>query len=107
VADEKRDQRRDGAPSSGVPGDVSGLPEIYRIQVEGCLDNLWAEWFGGWALTHDVNGVSTLEGPVADQAALFGLLDRVRDAGLTLVSVHQVKSLVGVFGRNTTAPLEL
>jgi len=66
-------------------------PARYQIRVEGQLDPHWSEWFGGFGLSHDRDGSTTLTGPVADGAALFGLLDRVRDIGLTLLSVNRIK----------------
>jgi hypothetical protein len=64
---------------------------VYAIKVEGHLDELWCEWFDGLRLMAEGDGTSTLVGPVADQAALHGLLERVRDLGLTLLSVHRVE----------------
>ena len=64
---------------------------VYEIKVEGHLDELWCEWFDGLRLTQEGDGTSTLVGPVADQAALHGLLERVRDLGLTLLSVNRIE----------------
>ena len=69
------------------PGDL----RVYQIRVGGQLGGDWAEWFGGLAVTLDENGDTLITGPVTDQAALYGLLKKVRDLGLTLVSVNQVK----------------
>jgi hypothetical protein len=60
----------------------------YEIRLGGRLDDRWAAWFDGLTLTHDIDGTTVLRGPVADQAALHGLLQRVRDMGLPLVSVR-------------------
>ena len=60
---------------------------VYEICVEGHLDDVWAEWFEGLVLARGREGISILTGPVADQAALHGLLTRVRDLGLVLLSV--------------------
>ena len=63
---------------------------IYQIKLKGHLDLEWADWFGVLTITLDDNGNTILTGPVADQAALYSLLKRVRDVGLPLVSVAQV-----------------
>ncbi len=62
-------------------------PVIYHIRVHGHLRPEWSEWFDGIAVTSEDNGDTTLSGPVADQPALHALLVRVRDLGLTLVSL--------------------
>ena len=62
-------------------------PLRYEVRVEGHLDEHWSIWFGGVDLTHEVDGTTTLCAVVQDQAALHGLLARVRDLGLALVSV--------------------
>ena len=59
----------------------------YRIRIQGHLDQRWTSWFDGLTLTHDKDGTTLLQGHVADQAALHGLLTKVRDMGLPLVSV--------------------
>jgi hypothetical protein len=64
---------------------------IYQIRIRGYLRPEWSEWFEGMTVTHEANGDTTLSGTVRDQAALHGLLTRVRDLGLVLVSVNQVK----------------
>jgi hypothetical protein len=61
---------------------------VYRIAVEGTLDEDWSDWLGGLTITLQPDGRTWLTGPVADQAALHGLMDRIRDAGLTLLSVE-------------------
>ena len=65
-------------------------PELYEIRIKGHLDNRWANWFEGLTITALDNGETLLTGPVVDQAALHGVLRRVRDLGLPLVSVIQV-----------------
>jgi hypothetical protein len=62
----------------------------YEIRIEGHLDTRWTAWFDGLALTHETDGTTVLHGPVVDQAALHGLLQKVRDLGLPLVSVIHV-----------------
>ena len=59
----------------------------YRIRVQGHLAQRWISWFDGLTLVRDADGTTLLQGPVADQAALHGLLNRVRDMGLPLISV--------------------
>lgn len=63
---------------------------IYQIRIEGRLDKQWTNWFGGLTITLEENGDTLLTGPVLDQAALFGLLRRVRDLGMQLISVNRV-----------------
>jgi len=65
-------------------------PTVYQIRVKGHLDSQWADWFGGLTVTPQDNGETLLTGPVVDQAALHGLLRRVRDLGMPLVSVVSV-----------------
>lgn len=62
-------------------------PAGYRIRVAGHLDQHWAAWFGGLELTRDRDGTTSLTGVVADQAELHGLLTKIRDLGVTLISV--------------------
>ena len=61
--------------------------QSYRIRVRGHLDPGWAVWFDGLTITHREDGDTLLEGPVADQSALHGLLARIRNLGLPLVSL--------------------
>ena len=62
-------------------------PMVYHIRIKGQLGPRWSEWFEGLEITPDDNGNTLLTGPVIDQAALHGLLRRVRDLGLPLLSV--------------------
>jgi len=62
-------------------------PPHYEIRLRGRLDQRWAAWFDGLALTAAEDGTTSLRGPVTDQAALHGLLQKVRDLGLPLLSV--------------------
>jgi len=63
---------------------------VYEIKLKGLLTGEWSDWFDGMALGQDVQGYTTLTGPVVDQAALYGLLDKVRDLGLSLLSVTKL-----------------
>jgi hypothetical protein len=62
-------------------------PVYYEIRVRGVLDSRWSAWFDGLQISSDDHGQTTLAGEVVDQAALHGLLAKVRDLGLDLVSV--------------------
>jgi len=64
----------------------------YEIRLQGHLPSRWAAWFDGLALTWDTDGITLITGSVVDQAALHGLLQKVRDTGLPLVSVEQITS---------------
>ena len=64
---------------------------IYEIRIKGHLSNRWADWFEGLTITLDENGETRLTGPVADQAALHGLLKKVRDLGMPLLSVNRIE----------------
>lgn len=63
------------------------MPEYYEIKIKGHLDQRWSEWFAGLTLTHLEENETLLSGVLSDQAALHGLLERVRDLNLTLISV--------------------
>ncbi|MBK8616407.1 MAG: DUF4386 domain-containing protein [Anaerolineales bacterium] len=67
----------------------------YQIRIEGHLGSQWADWFDGFSITLEADGKTLLSGPVPDQPALYGLLRKVRDLGLPLVSVNQVHSIKG------------
>ena len=70
----------------------SARPVIYQIRIKGQLDAQWTDWFGGLTITLGEDGDTLLTGPVVDQAALHGLLKKVRDTGLTLIAVNQITS---------------
>jgi hypothetical protein len=63
------------------------MGNAYQIRLKETLDECWAKRFDDWAISHEDDGTTLLVGPVHDQAALHGLLDRVRDLGLTLLAV--------------------
>lgn len=63
------------------------MPENYEIKVRGHLDLAWSDWFSGLQMTHLEDDETLLSGPLTDQAALHGLLERIRDLNLTLISV--------------------
>ena len=74
------------APRGDHPG-----PDRYEVRVKGHLAGRWAAWFDGLTLTPESDGTTLIEGPVVDQAALHGLLQKVRDTGMPLVSVEYVE----------------
>jgi len=65
---------------------------LYKIRIKGHLADRWADWFEGLTITLQEDGVTVLTGPVVDDAALHGLLRKVRDLGLPLLSVNRVES---------------
>jgi hypothetical protein len=69
----------------------SDRPVTYQIRVRGHLGPEWSDWFGGLTISPQDDGDTVLTGPVVDQAALYGVLKRVRDLGLTLLSVNGVE----------------
>lgn len=72
--------RDDAAPAQSQP-------VVYQIKVQGVLGPEWADWFGGLRIVPSAHGETTLTGPISDQAALYGVLRKVRDLGLPLLSV--------------------
>ena len=70
-----------------TPSPRTPEPVEYRIRVAGHLDDHWATWLNGLVLRRDNDGTTTLTGPVADQAQMHGLLARIRDLGVTLISL--------------------
>jgi hypothetical protein len=66
-------------------------PMVYQVRIKGHLGGQWTDWFGGLSITLEENGESLLTSPVIDQATLHGLLRKVRDLGMPLVSVTRVE----------------
>lgn len=78
-----------------VPNQPNAEPSrslVYQIKLEGHLDQQWANWFEGAVIVLKDNGHTLLLCPVADQTALFGLLKKVRDIGMPLVSINRIKT---------------
>jgi len=67
-----------------------GQPLVYQIRIKGHLGREWTNWFGGLTITPEDNGETLLTGPLVDQAALHGVLRKVRDLGVPLLSVIRV-----------------
>jgi hypothetical protein len=94
--------RRTGGPATAKEAtSVSSAqePDRYEIRVKGHLADRWAGWFDDMTLTRQADGTTVLDGPVADQSALHGLLRKVSDLGLPLVSVTPTPGI-----RTSTAP---
>ena len=72
-------------------GSEKAQPLVYQIRIKGHLGREWTDWFGGLAITLEDNGETLLTGSLIDQAALHGLLRKVRDLGVPLLSVNRVK----------------
>ncbi len=68
-------------------------PHIYEIRVEGVLTDRWSGWFEGLTIRQDSGDETLLSGPLVDQSALHGVLMKIRDLGLPLISVHRVKPI--------------
>ena len=82
------------------PKPTPSQPVVYQIRLKGHLGTQWTDWFEGLTITLEENGDTLLTGPVIDQAALHGLLKKVRDLGMPLVSVSPVEP-----GASNTLPL--
>jgi hypothetical protein len=82
----------DGTKGASRPGRSIGATQPqYVIRVKGHLDRRWAAWFDGLRLTDESDGTTLIEGPVVDQAALHGLLQKLRDVGIPLISLTQTE----------------
>ena len=69
----------------------SNRPTIYQIKIKSHLSSDWTDWFEGLTITPEEDGDTLLTGPVIDQAALYGLIKKVRDLGMTLISLNPVQ----------------
>lgn len=65
-------------------------PKLYKITVKGHLDDSWDDWLNGFFIIHESEGTTVLSGPILDQTALHGVLEKIRALNLTLISVQQV-----------------
>jgi hypothetical protein len=77
-------------PEKRQPGIDPGQPVIYQIRLKGHLGRRWKDWFGDATITLEDNGETLITCPVVDQAALHGLLKKVRDLGMPLLSVYRI-----------------
>lgn len=73
-----------------APGRAADQPKVYQIRIKGHLGQRWMNWFEGLTIILDEDGNTLLAGPVIDQSALHGILKKVRDLGMPLLSVHSV-----------------
>src|SRR5687767_14932275 len=80
--------------SKRSPDRDTSQPMVYQIRIKGHLGSQWTEWFDGLTITLEENGDTLLTGPVIDQAALYGLLKKVRDLGMPLLSVNPVDPMM-------------
>jgi hypothetical protein len=81
-------RRKEGVvPDIVNSGADADQPTLYEIRIKGQLDHQWTDWFGGLAITLQPNGDTLLRGPIVDQAALHGVLRKVRDLGMPLLSI--------------------
>ncbi len=87
-------KRKEGKSMTGLESLKFDQTAIYQIKVQGRLDERWTNWFDGMSITfeqaEDGSTVTVLTGSVVDQAALYGLINRMRDLGLSLISVGRV-----------------
>jgi hypothetical protein len=74
-----------------IPESHTGQPMLYQIRIKGHLGLQWTDWFGGLTITLEEDGNTLLTGTVIDQAALHGLLKKVRDLGIPLLSINSVR----------------
>src|SRR5437764_11949707 len=93
VQTEMTGHKRDRVMSNELnSGSEKAQPLVYQIRIKGHLGRQWTNWFGGLTITLEDNGETLLTGPVVDQAALHGLLRKVRDVGMPLLSVSRVET---------------
>ena len=91
---------------SATPRTPGGHPTWGRVEirVKGHLEPRWSDWLDGLTLTCDADGTTLIEGPVIDQAALFGVIDRLRDLALPLISIRHVEPYAALRTTTTHRP---
>lgn len=83
------------------------IQHVYQIKIKGHLDLRWSEWFGDLIITHEPAGETRLAGPVVDQAALLGLLFKLHDLNLTLLSLQRLEPTAASFETDSTSEDDL
>jgi hypothetical protein len=91
VEQQRKEKRRRMMSDKHTIDEKHNQYPCYEIRIKGHLDDRWAEWFEGLTITLEEDGDTLITGPVVDQAALHGLLKKVRDLGMPLVSVSPVE----------------
>lgn len=79
---------------------------VYQIRVKGHLDSDWTDWFEGLSVIQEGNGETLISGPVVDQAALHGLLKKIRDLGMLLISVNCLEPTTAIRGSGHVAVVD-
>jgi hypothetical protein len=85
-------EHRTSAPDPGLSPTTPDQAPQYEIRVAGRLASRWSAWFDGLSVAPETDGTTVLRGPVVDQAALHGVLQKLRDVGIPLVSLRQIPS---------------
>ena len=85
------EQQSNEIPNMPQPESDPNQPMVYQIRVKSHLDTHWTDWFEGLSITLEKTGYTLLTGPVVAQAALYGLLKKIRDLGMLLISVHYLE----------------
>lgn len=67
------------------------VPKIFQIKIKGHLGQQWIDWFDGLTITLEEDGNTLLSGPIVDQSALYGILKKIRDLGMPLLSVNSIE----------------
>ena len=78
-------------PSKHNPASNLEQPNVYQIRIKGHLGDQWSDWFEGLTITREEDGDTVLTGPVVDESALHGLLKKVRDLGMPLISINRIE----------------
>lgn len=93
------EQQSNEISNNPQPESDPNQPMVYQIRVKSYLDSAWTDWFEGLTITLEESGHTLLTGPVVDQAALYGLLKKIRDLGMLLISVTYIEPASTTLGR--------